>query len=463
MAISPSPSRSISPLDTAKPLELLLLHHFASEASLITSCHPSIQADFCQLLVPMAFSYPPLLSALMALSAIHRSTLYSSSISTPIAANETTSIISLKSSSISKLRNELDSHHSQLSTSATREAALATALTLCMCEIHSGADQPRSWRLHLEGAKAILSSSPENEESLNSVLDVSGNPTSQSALLERWFISIEALAAITAKGLKRAQSFGNDDTEMEIDVTGKEKEVYLDDYFGFSTDLAQTFKAIGAAAWERRSLNASKSNPNFSFALNPSSSSSSTSPVTSLSEGDLEFEAANLEISVRMMLARDEASPPMFYAGVREKLDEIAVHEFYLCNEMYQHSALIHIYRRVRCLPRAHQLVQTSVQRILECVRGIQPRGGLSPYIVLTMPLFTAGRELLPDDLAGREEVRFRLTELADKLKLRNVWRGLEFLEMEWGNGESIEGMYQLLHGITAADDTDHPCRWRGL
>ena len=347
-------------------------------------------------------------------------------------------IVSLKASSISKLRNELLSHRSQLSNSATKEAVLATALTLCMCEIHSGADQPRSWRLHLEGAKAILSSRSENEDPSKSELDVGGDPTSQSALLERWYISIEALAAITAKGLKTSQSSGTEETDMEIDVRGKEKEVYLDDYFGFSTDLAHTFKDIGAAAWERRSLNAPAS-PH----TPGSSSSSSASPVTSISEADLEIEAANLETSIRKMLARDEASPPKFYAGVREKLDDRAVHEFYLCNEMYQHAALIHIYRRVRCLPRAHHLVQISVQKILECVRGIRPRGGLSPYIVLTMPLFTAGRELLPDDMAGREEVRFQLSELADKLKLRNVWRSLEFLELEWENGEIVEGKFR--------------------
>jgi hypothetical protein len=382
----------------------------------------------------------------MALSAIHRSTLYNTDLASPVPANETTNIISLKASSISKLRNELLSHQSELSNNAIKDAVLATALTLCMCEIHSGADQPRSWRLHLEGAKAILSSRSEKDVSSESGLDVSGDPTSQSALLERWYISIEALAAITAKGLKAAQSPspGNEEEDMEMGLKGKEKEVYLDDYFGFNTDLAHTFKGIGAAAWARCSLNTSISTP---------SSSSSTSPVTSRSEADLDIEATNLESSILKMLARDAASPPKFYPGVREKLDEDAVHEFYLCNEMYQHAALIHIYRRVRGLPRAHHLVQRSVTRVLECVRGIRPRGGLSPYIVLTMPLFTAGRELLPHDAEGREEVRAQLGELADKLRLRNVWRSLEFLELEWGNGEIVEGMFPTYNMSTPPDD----------
>jgi hypothetical protein len=56
-----------------------------------------------------------------------------------------------------------------------------------MCEIHSGADLARSWRLHLEGATAILSSlSPMLASTLS-------HPTSQTGLLQRWYTSISAL------------------------------------------------------------------------------------------------------------------------------------------------------------------------------------------------------------------------------------------------------------------------------
>jgi len=161
-----------------------------------------------------------------------------------------------------------------------------------------------------------------------------------------------------------------------------------------------------------------------------------------LSEEDLDTEARSLEQSVRDMIARDAALPPRFYDGVREKLDEEVVREFYLCNEAYQQSALLHIYRRVMRLDRAEERVQACVKRVLECVDRIRPRAGLSPYIVLTMPLFTAGREALGED---RERVRSALKGLGEWLRLRNVWRTLELLEEGWERTDEPQGMSRLI------------------
>jgi Fungal specific transcription factor domain len=281
----------------AHATEQLLLHHFANSASQITSCHPSIQTSFNELLLPMAISYPPLLSALMALSAIHRNSLYTTS-SAPIA--QSTEIIYLKASSITQLRSDLLLPTQRQS--PMRDAVLATALTLCMCEIHSGADLPRSWRLHLEGAKAILSSLTTTSHSSPAI------PTSQSGLLERWYTSIEALAAISSKGLRAGNlpSIASSSPDTPILETSK-SEVFLDDYFGFSTDLVDAFKEIGAAAWERRSL---------------SSSAATSSAHAMLSEEDLDTEARCLEENVKDMITRDSTYPPKFYPGVKEKLDE---------------------------------------------------------------------------------------------------------------------------------------------
>jgi hypothetical protein len=412
---SPPPSdrlsRSLSPLDSSTPTEQLLLHHFANSASRITSCHPRIQTNFCNLLLPMAISYPPLLSALMALSAIHRNSLYTPS---PAPLNQPPNeIIALKASSIAQLRSELLLPTQQRS--QMQDAILATALTLCMCEIHSGGDQPRSWRLHLEGAKAIISTYQQM-----STNPASSDPNSQSNLLKRWYTSIEALAATTSRGI-RAGQLPLLAPGVELPAIGTEDKAFLDDYFGFSTDLVDTFKEIGAAAWERRSLAAE------------------SSAHVLLSEEDLQTEADILEKSVEDMIARDATAPPKFYPGVKESLDDNVVEEFYACNRAYQHTALLYIYRRVRQLPGTDEKVQVAVKSILECVASIKPRSGLSPYIVLTMPLFTAGREALGED---REIVRYALRDLGNSLKLRNVWRSLEFLEADWEGGDEFQGTY---------------------
>ena len=286
-----------------------------------------------------------------------------------------------------------------------------------MCEIHSGADQPRSWRLHLEGANAIISSTNGSSHP---------NPNSQTGLLERWYTSIEALAAISEKGLRSrdlppVESSGGIGGVVEMEVeTEKGGGVFLDDYFGFSTDLVPIFKEIGALAWERRAME-----------------KIDVGQVL-LSEEDLHTEAMLLEARIESMITRDRSMPPNFYQGVREKLSADVVKEFYLCNEAYGYSALLHIYRHVMRLDRGDEKVQNVVKTILVCVQRIQPREGLSPYIVLTMPLFTAGREALAED---RNVVRKMMSELGQRLGLRNVWRSLEFLEAGWSGVDENQGI----------------------
>jgi hypothetical protein len=391
---SPSPSpgltRSLDALTLTNVTERSLLHHFTSEASRITSCHPQIQVDFCQLLIPIALEYPALLSAILALSSIHKTSLYQ-------PQGEPNEIITHKTSSIIKLRSDLSQPNERM-----RTAALATILTLCMCEIHSGADKPRSWRLHLEGAKALIASISED-----------ANPTSASSLLRRWYTSIEALAAITAKGLPAGQLTPG--SASVPDHTESSEQIYLDDYFGFSTDLPAAFKEIGAAAWERRSTLLQRD------------------AFQSLSELDFEKEADCLEATIQAMIDRDQVSPPKFYPGVEGHLSPDTIHEFRLCNEIYQHAALIHIQRRVRLEPKESPLVQRSVKRILGCASQIIPKTGLSPWIVLTMPLFTAGREAIGEDRVIVKDLMIRLYE---SLKLKNIRRSLDLIESSWANDD---------------------------
>jgi len=299
-----------------------------------------------------------------------------------------------------------------------------------MCEIHSGGDLPRSWRLHLEGACAILSSR-------SSFSSRPPDPNSTSGLLKRWYDSVEALAAITSKGLRAGQlpsssfspppSHSDIGMEGELEEEGEEEDVFLDDYYGFCTDLVGAFKEIGAAAWERRSLSTNHSSPSPSLSI--------------LSLSDLDTEAEILEQNVKDMLSRDANKPPRFYPGVREKLDEDVVVEFYKCNEAYQYTALLYIYRRVRMLGKMDERVQECVKNILDCVGRIKPRSGLSPYIVLVPPLFAAGQEAFGED---REKVREFMRDLGKCIMLRNVRRSLEFLEMGWETGVELQGMFHF-------------------
>ncbi|KAI9745924.1 MAG: hypothetical protein M1818_000605 [Claussenomyces sp. TS43310] len=388
----------LSPLPRLTTTQKSLLQHFMSSASSITSCHSQIQEETCRGIVPMALKIPSLFSAIMALSQIHKDSYNTTS---PASEDGNRRIQQLSTSSMQSLRQELQSVET-----ATTESTLATILTLCMCDIHTGGNKSQSWRVHFDGARALLTAMghPKNFK------DAPRGSTRK--FLERWYISIEALAALTAKGLPTGQLRSG---EMLSDAS---EDVYLDDYFGFSTDLISVFREIGAAAWERRRM------------------SSQPSEGRQLSEADFEEEINLLERLIKDMISRDDASPPRFYPGVAAILSEQQMQEFALGNKAYQHTALIHLYRRVRQLPASSVQVQDSVKTIIECTSAIKPSSGLSPCIVLTTPLFTAGCEAIGPD---RAIVADLLSRLYRSVRVKNIQQALDYLQLHWKKANEFE------------------------
>lgn len=386
---------TVQPLSQLTATQRCLLHHFVTCASSIISCHSEIQSVTCKGLVPMAMQVPSLFSAIMALSQIHKDSL---NLPGPEASGGGGSrlIQHYGTSSMQSLRQELqNSNTSKVST-------LATILTLCMCEIHTGGNKSKSWRVHFDGARALLSAMGTPSDLKNAVSD-----DDIQKFLERWYISIEALAALTSKGLPTGQLRSLD---IEMTPQGK-REVFLDDYFGFTTDLVFAFREIGAAAWERRRMNLY------------------TEDQVKLSEHDFQKVVTSLEASIKQMMVRDGMSPPSFYPGVAAKLSHIQMLEFYVCNKAYQHTALIHLYRRVKQLPSASIQVQESVKAIIDCASQIEPKSGLSPWIVLLTPLFTAGYEAIGAD---RLTVEILLRQLYVTVRIRNIQQALEYLQTYW-------------------------------
>ncbi|KAF4263702.1 hypothetical protein CNMCM8812_003534 [Aspergillus fumigatus] len=359
------------------------------------------------MLVPMALQTPSLLYATMALSAIHLQALNNQSENVKSAPH----IARLMALSLEHFRNELQTPSTKRS-----DALLATARTLCLAEIHSGAIHPNSWRAHVEGAKALmLATNHKGNES-------PGSSQGFRRYLDRWYQSIVSLTALTGNGPPIEESMGQSASEI---IRQQDAPDYLDDYWGFTVNLSAVFRAIGAAAWR----------------------SQHERQRTGLISDDTDMasaqEAAILESSVRTLMARDASSQPTFYPGVAEGLSAECVREFMLCNEAFQHSALIQINRRLRRLPASSPLVQHSVKRILECTAQIGPSTGLSPWTMLTTPLFIAGCEAQGED---RERVRQLLSLLHDTIRVPNVLQSLKFLEQYWADQlNEDEGWSQYL------------------
>jgi len=73
--------------------------------------------------------------------------------------------------------------------------------------------------------------------------------------------------------------------------------------------------------------------------------------------------------------------------------------------------------------------VQGSVKVIISCASQIEPKPGLSPWIVLLTPLFTAGCEAIGPD---RLKVEALLHQLYVTVRIRNIQQALEYLQAHW-------------------------------
>ncbi|KAJ6102923.1 hypothetical protein N7486_005350 [Penicillium sp. IBT 16267x] len=387
----------VDPFSSLSPDQRALLHHFINDASQITACHSGMQQDICRMLVPMALQTPSLLYATTALSAIHLQALHNQSESVKTAPD----IARYMALSLEHFRKELQNPAAKGS-----EALVATARTLCLAEIHSGAINPNSWRAHIEGARALMKTT-DRSGGENSLASANGF----RRYLDRWYWSIVSLTALTGNG----PPIGDSSDFAPFDRTSqKASPDYLDDYWGFTVDLAAVFRQIGAAAW--RNLEAEKGAQGF---------------VEGEIDSNAEDEATLLEMSVRQLMDRGASSQPSLYPDVAEGLTAESIQQLALCNEAFQHSALIQIHRRLRKTPTTSAYVQQSVQRILECTAQIGPSSGLSPWVMLTTPIFIAGCEARGED---RDTVRRLLTSLHDTVRIPNVLQSLKFLEQYWAN-----------------------------
>ncbi|KAI9371406.1 armadillo-type protein [Aspergillus egyptiacus] len=377
--------KAVDPFSSLNTSQKSLLHHFLNDASQITACHSGMQQEICRMLVPMALQTPSLLYATMALSAIHIQALHNKSENVKSVPD----IARLMAMSLEHFRKELQSPGTR-----GTDALLATARTLCLAEIHSGAIQPNSWRAHIEGAQALMIASRKQE---------GWSPESSEGFrryLDRWYRSIVSLTALTGNG----PPVGGVTCQTIAKPTSPNSEMpdYLDDYWGFTVSLSAVFRGIGAAAWQ-------------------------TPPDQQADDAEVRA----LETSVRDLIDQGDRYPPTFYPGVVEGLSADHILRFTLCNQAFQHSALIQIERRLRRAPASSPAVQLSVKKIIECSESIGPSPGLSPWTMLTTPLFIAGCEAQGED---RDRIRRLLSLLYDTIRVPNVLQSLKFLEEYWAH-----------------------------
>lgn len=373
-----------------------LLEFFLCETSRIISCHQDVRNNLCRAVIPMAMEEPCLLSAVLAVSGNYFISSGASS-----SHVDPTLIANLSNSSIAGLRSAFNKQ------APVTAATLATAMFLCLYDIHSGIGATGSWRVHFQGARAIMSSLGHSSAVL-----YSKNQRTSWRILAQMYISIELIGSLTIKGLPMRQY-----SRLSLHAN------HIDEYFGVSTGLLDILREVGAAAAKRRRMDRD------------------SGYLGMLPYDDLLQEADSLEQSVRSMMALKRTTPTPFHPRMEELLSPEEKHEYQLCNEAYQHTALINIHSCIRLLPGLTPKVQTSVQRILEIADQMKSTSGMSPWLLMATPLFTAGSYAFGPD---RDRMRDLFTTFQRTIRIANYQRSLELLETYWkesdqGSAQDIE------------------------
>ncbi|CAI7676939.1 unnamed protein product [Penicillium pancosmium] len=324
-----------------------------------------------------------LLYATMAFAALHRYTLLNE---LPAQFMPEDLVANLIASSMRCLRRDLETPGYPV------QPLLHTIRTLCHCEIFSGRANS-SWRVHVNGAGAMF-----NEIASR----INFNESEYSFWLwSRWFWSIQALTATTEVG--KVSELASANSVIRED----DQSYFFDTYTGYSSDLNIVLMEIGLLMHRGEAAD-----------LNTESGETACG---------VEEKSDQLETSIKYMIRRDADFGLKFPGDVLHNPGMTV--QFQACNTAYQYASLIHLYRRVKCLPSFSSEVQGCVRAILDAVSAITPVTTLSPWILLTTPLFTAGCEAVGQD---RKLVKELLQELYFTLHIRNIIRALEILERRW-------------------------------
>ncbi|KAJ5692714.1 hypothetical protein N7462_002137 [Penicillium macrosclerotiorum] len=348
------------------------------------SSHADIRNQICRDILPMAYQSESLLYATMAFSALHRSTLLNE-LPDQFVPEDLVSELILASMYCLRRDLETPGHPTQ--------PLLHTIRTLCHCEIYSGRANS-SWRVHVKGAGAMFSAVASRRDLDHSEYSF--------WLWSRWFWSIQALTAVTDVGTL---------SELSLEVPAMQEnheDYFFDTYTGYSSDLNIVLVQIGAMAQKKQSIIPAGVKP---------------------------------RRARRFIIWRRHASL-RFPSHV--VLDKNTVRQFEACNTAYQNAGLIHLYRRLRNMPTVSEEVQGCVRTILDAVYAILPITTLSPWILLTTPIYTAGCEAVGQD---RDLVKDLLLGLYSTLRIRNILRAIEILNHNWRVTDKFRNIQQRISG----------------
>ncbi len=386
LELSPSLPRSLPNGIPLSPGYQRLLSYFAGDILASLSCHPSIHQDLRQGLVPVTLQSPQLMSACLALSA---------------AGFLSRGVVSVDGVELSKILGHLQSSglpllRGALETGQMNDTLLATCLIWCLTDVFTYRKGTSSWRIHLQGIRALL----DGDGARRDFTTPSGDIQSAMKHLYQLYLSLRTLPYIPSSDVPEPAALPHAPTTNTSEPAfDSGSSPAIDGFLGYSDELLDVIHQVDQL---------SRSGP---------------VDVTQSSP-----EAGILLGRVKAMISRDAKAPPAI--SIRTPLSPEYGHEFTLCHHIFQQATLIQVYRRLYHLPSGSEPIQSAVHAMQEMLSNMSQGQPCHTWVAMSMPLFTLGCEAFTE-----EQKRFALDKV-DKLEqcirsfhvriirqaLRDVW-----------------------------------------
>ncbi|KAK8070185.1 hypothetical protein PG994_006801 [Apiospora phragmitis] len=362
-AAAPTASEALAPLPRylpngvpVSPRYHRLLKYFTNDILASLSCHPSVHEDLCRGLIPATLHSPQLLSACLALSAAG---ILSRGLSEVDGVAISRILGHLQTSGLSLLRTALEAGQ-------MNETTLATCLIWCLTDVFTyrqGASS--SWRIHLQGIKAILDSNQTHQ------YFATNTGAAQSAMRHLYllYLSLQTLPHVpTITGTELSASLDNMTLEPSDGVEdGPILGPKIDGFLGYSEELLHIMQKVNQLA--RLDVENSES---------------------------IQYEADILLGRLNAMINRDSEAPPG--VAIYPSLSPDANREFELCHRTFQQATAIHVYRRLYHMPSNSAPIQAAVAAISKMVTDMAQGQPCHTWVAMAMPLFTIGCEAFTDE-----------------------------------------------------------------
>lgn len=233
------------------------------------------------------------------------------------------------------------------------ETMLATCLIWCLADVFACKRGTSSWRVHLQGIKALI----EGNQSFHSFGSGAGQVRTAMRHLHLLYLSLQTLPYVpSVEAPEETATSPRSVVDMPV------LQPSIDGFLGYSEELLYILPQI-----------------------NQISGLIDINERLSVSEADI------LLGKVKGIIRRDSRAPPSI--SISASLSSEHDREFSLCHKTFQQATLIHLYRKLYRMPSGAVWMQAAIDEIESMLNEMTQGEPCHTWVAMAMPLFTIGCE----------------------------------------------------------------------